>query len=144
VNGGAVEAFSDISEPIFMAVARIIANGILTGTYPAGSQVPSTTELAAFFKINPITAGRALSELTDRGVLEKRRGIGTFATTDAVAILRAERIQELNSTLIDPLIQDSRLLGISLEDLIATIRERDAIVQTNPTAIVTQERNHHD
>ncbi|MCI1218545.1 GntR family transcriptional regulator [Bifidobacterium crudilactis] len=139
-----MEAFAESSEPIFIAVSRIIANGILNGTYPVGSQVPSTTELAAFFKINPITAGRALTELTERGILEKRRGVGTFVTQQADELLRGERIEELNKMLIDPLLQDSRLLGISLEELIATIRERDAIVRSEHTAILTHERKSND
>lgn len=130
---------TESSEPIFLAVARIISNGILTGTYRAGTQVPSTTELAAFFSINPITAGRALNGLTEKGILTKRRGVGTFVTPDAIELLRAERIAELTTALIDPLIRDSRLLGISLDDLIATIRQRDAVVRSDTTTVITQE-----
>lgn len=132
------------SEPIFLAVARIIANGILTGEYPTGTKVPSTTELAAFFTINPITAGRALSELTDKGILEKKRGVGTFVTTDAVELLRTARIAELTSSLIDPLLQESRLLGIPIDDVIATLHERDAAAQPDTETIITQKRGDND
>lgn len=118
--------FSQSSEPIFLAVARFIANGILGGAYPAGSKVPSTTELSEFFKINPITAGRALTELAERGVLEKRRGIGTFVTTDATELLRRERIESLSTAYIDPLIEEIQLLDITIDDIVATIRRRDA------------------
>lgn len=116
---------SKSSEPIFAAVARIIANGILTGTYPAGSKVPSTTELSTFFTINPITAGRALTLLTDRGILEKRRGIGTFVTPDAADRLRKERIEEFTASYIDPLIDEARVLSIPIDDIAERITARN-------------------
>ena len=127
------------SEPIFLALARFVSNGILTGAYPAGTQVPSTTELAAFFKVNPITAGRALTELTDKGVLEKRRGIGTFVTKDAVDLLRREHITNLARSYIDPLVEETHMLSIPVDDLIMTIRERYAAFQTENQTI-----NYHD
>lgn len=130
--------FSQSSEPIFLVVARFIANGILSGAYPAGSKVPSTTELSGFFKINPITAGRALNELAERGVLEKHRGIGTFVTADAVELLRRERIEGLSAAYVDPLIEEIRLLDIPIDDIVATIRQRDADMRSNknPAAVI--------
>ncbi|MFT8705114.1 GntR family transcriptional regulator [Bifidobacterium aquikefiricola] len=116
---------SSSSEPIFLALARIISNAILAGTYKPGSQVPSTNELATFFKINPITAGRALTVLTEQGILSKRRGVGTFVTQDAVALLRASRIDEFTRTFIDPLLAEAKLLGISDREIAQKIAERN-------------------
>lgn len=130
---------SQSPEPIFVALARIIANGILTGIYPPGGQVPSTTELAAFFKINPITAGRALTQLTDKGVLEKRRGIGTFVTQNAVESLKAERLEELDGAYIDPLIEEAGILGIPISGVIERIKARSAEASKHTaTDIITE------
>ncbi len=65
----------DDSKPLFIAVAEQIEDGILDGTYPEDSAVPSTNELAAFLRINPATAGKkGLNRLVDGGILVKRRG----------------------------------------------------------------------
>ena len=43
-------------KPIFLQLAEQLEDGILSGAYPEGSQVPSITEYAATYKINPATA----------------------------------------------------------------------------------------
>lgn len=128
------------SGPIFQTVSKIISDGILTGIYPSGSQVPSTTELAAFYRINHITAGRALTQLTEKGILEKRRGIGTFVTAEAVEILRAERLNDLISTHIDPLIEEAAILNIPLSRIIEKITSRAAETRGQETGTIRTEK----
>ena len=59
----------DDGKPIFLQIAESIADGVLAGSYPEGTQVPSTNELAAFHRINPATVGKGLGLLVDRGIL---------------------------------------------------------------------------
>lgn len=112
---------TDSGRPIFWDLADRIAGDVLSGAYPPGTQVPSTTELSAFYRINPATAGKALNRLVDAGVLEKRRGLGMFVTHDGPEQLREARRREFATEYIAPLLAEAQRLGITpseLQDLI--------------------------
>lgn len=107
----------DDSKPIFLQIAELIENGIVDGTMPEESQVPSTNEFAAFHRINPATAAKGVNVLVDSGILYKRRGIGMFVATGARAQLIGRRTEELFEQYVRPLTVEARKLGISAEQL---------------------------
>ncbi|MDO5663226.1 MAG: GntR family transcriptional regulator [Brachybacterium sp.] len=114
---------TDGGRPIFLELADRIAEDILGGIYPPGTQVPSTTELSAFYRINPATAGKALNRLVDAGILTKRRGLGTFVTEQGPECLREERRQQFAEDYLTPMLQEARRLEITRSDLLALLRE---------------------
>jgi GntR family transcriptional regulator len=81
----------DEGTPLFAQVAERLAEEIADGTLAEGERVPSTNELAAFYRINPATAAKGIGLLTDDGLLEKRRGIGMFVAPGARKRLLGER-----------------------------------------------------
>lgn len=66
--------------PIYRSVAEQIATRIETGVWPTGTVVPAEVALAQEFRVSVGTIRRALSELTTRGVLVRRRKTGTVVT----------------------------------------------------------------
>ncbi|WP_369960707.1 hypothetical protein [Leifsonia sp. EB34] len=48
-------------------------NDIIEGVYPPETQVPSTNEFAAFYRINPATVGRGVNLLADEALAAVRR-----------------------------------------------------------------------
>lgn len=114
----------DDGRPLFLQIAETIEESILDGTLPEESQAPSTNELAAFYRINPATAAKGVTVLTDKGILLKRRGIGMFVAAGARALLLAERRTAFARRYIDPLIAEARTLGLDTDDLAALLRER--------------------
>lgn len=114
----------DDTRPIFLQLADRIADEILRGVYAEEEQVPSTNELAAHLRINPATAGKALTVLVDRGVLYKRRGIGMFVSPGARAALAGERQVAFVADFIDPLLAEAAQLGLSSDDIIRLITEK--------------------
>lgn len=112
----------DDTRPIFLQLAERIADDILRGTYPEGTQVPSTNELAAFMRINPATAGKALNLLVDQLVLEKHRGIGMFVAEGAKARISEERRQRFAHDFIHPLLAEATALGLDRAELIRLIK----------------------
>ena len=72
--------FSD-GRPIFLQIAEMIENDIVAGNLGEESQVPSTNEFAAMYRINPATAAKGINLLVEDGILHKRRGIGMGETT---------------------------------------------------------------
>lgn len=111
----------DDSRPIFLQLADRIADDILRGVYPEDAQVPSTNELAAYLRINPATAGKALTTLVDREILVKRRGIGMFVAPGAGERLADERREGFIEHFIRPLLGEARTLGLATSDLIRLI-----------------------
>lgn len=106
---------------IYQQIARLIEDGILRGEYPEGGQVPSTTELARVFSINPATAGKGVNQLVDEGLLYKRRGIGMFVAEGAQQALRRKRQDEFARERLAALVREARSLGLSKTQLIEQI-----------------------
>lgn len=113
----------DDNSPIFMQIAQTIRNEILRGVYEEGDQVPSTNEFAAFYKINPATAGKGINLLVDEGVLYKRRGIGMFVADGAHQQLKKQRRINFQHTHLRDFIREARTLDIPLSELTDLISE---------------------
>ena len=113
----------DEGRPIFLQLAEAIEEGILDGTYAEETQIPSTTEFAAFHRINPATALKGITRLVDAGVLYKKRGIGMFVADGARAALIAARRATFHDDFIGPPRAEARALGISDDELAEMIRK---------------------
>ena len=112
----------DEGTPLFVQVAERLAGEIADGGLAEGERVPSTNELAAFYRINPATAAKGINVLADDGLLEKRRGIGMFVATGARQRLLARRRAEFAVRYVDPLLTEAARLGIDTDELFALIR----------------------
>ena len=113
----------DEGAPIFVQIAERLAEEIADGGLGEGERVPSTNELAAFYRINPATAAKGINMLTDNGLVEKRRGIGMFVAVGARAQLLAERRKRFAERYVEPLVSEASRLGIDANELVSLIRE---------------------
>jgi GntR family transcriptional regulator len=113
----------DEGTPLFVQVADRLAGEIADGGLAEGERVPSTNELAAFYRINPATAAKGINVLGDDGLLEKRRGIGMFVASGARQRLLARRRAEFAQRYVEPLLTEAARLGIGTDELFALIKE---------------------
>ena len=74
------------SQPIYTQIINHIKMGILSGTYPAGSRLPSVRDLAAEAAVNPNTMQKALAELERDGLVYSQRTAGRYITEDLMMI----------------------------------------------------------
>ena len=109
--------------PLFVQIAERLADEIADGGLAEGERVPSTNELAAYYRINPATAAKGIGMLTDERLVEKRRGIGMFVAAGARARLLAERRKRFAERYVEPLLAEASRLGIGADELAAMIRE---------------------
>ncbi|GGO65842.1 GntR family transcriptional regulator [Nonomuraea cavernae] len=116
----------DDRSPIYRQIAERIKADILSETLKGDEQVMSTTQYAAFYRINPATAAKAFQHLVDEGVLYKKRGIGMFVSPDARDALRTERRRSFFTDVVDPMVAEARTIGIPLDDVIRRIEELKA------------------
>lgn len=84
----------DRESPIYQQIIMHFEGRIFDGSLPAGSKIPSTTELARGFNVSAETVQTALKRLMERGLVDRRRGAGTFVRkgvhTRTVAIVFGE------------------------------------------------------
>lgn len=65
---------------LYVQVRETLRDQIKTGVIEPGQKLPSEDELAAQFGVSRMTVRQGISDLTDEGMLYRRRGIGTFVT----------------------------------------------------------------
>ena len=76
---------------IELGVKRLVAGGALA----PGAAVPSMRDLAQELGVNPMTVSKAYQRLADAGVVETRRGEGTFVAARPASRGRTERNRDL-------------------------------------------------
>lgn len=117
-------ALVEEGRPLFLQIAEQVEAEVLDGSLAEDERAPSTTQLAAFHRINPATAAKGVNLLVERGILVKRRGLGMFVADGAREILLAERRREFAESYINPMIDEARAVGLPTETLIEMIRAR--------------------
>jgi GntR family transcriptional regulator len=65
-------------DPLYVQVERHLEDLLLQARYKAGDRIPPETELVAALGVSRVTVRAALARLVERGLLERRRGSGTF------------------------------------------------------------------
>src|ERR1700753_4097106 len=63
---------------LYATIEETIAAEIAQGEYRPGDQLPTEDALLERFQVSRITVRRAIQNLVSRGLLEIRRGLGTF------------------------------------------------------------------
>src|SRR5690242_3714321 len=84
-------------QPIYRQLRDRVVHMILEGVLKEGDPLPSVRNVAAEYRVNPLTVLKAYQELVDEELVEKRRGLGMFVKTGARNLLaKAERQKFLN------------------------------------------------
>jgi GntR family transcriptional regulator len=110
--------------PIYDQIADQIRFRIVAGQLKAGDELPTIRGLAQSLRVNPNTVARAYRELEQQGLVEKRRTTGTFVAELTQRHGIAQRRRML-APQIDKLLIQSRQLGLSLDDVISQIQQRN-------------------
>jgi GntR family transcriptional regulator len=71
--------------PLYGKVEEVLASEIARGDLQPGDRLPSEDELLTRFSVSRITIRRAIQNLIQRGVLEIRRGLGTFVLSPKIS-----------------------------------------------------------
>src|SRR5438477_3268569 len=97
--------------PLYAQLERSIRFAIATGKLRIGARLPTVRQLAVDLRINANTVAKVYGELERAGVLETRRGVGTFVrATAAEAATLPERERQLTA-LADRFLAEAAALG---------------------------------
>ncbi len=104
--------------PLYAQLERAIRLGISIGRLPPDTQLPTVRQLAVDLCINANTVAKVYRDLERSGILETRRGIGTFIKAPASkAMAKAER-DGLLMVLADRFLAEAAALGFSADQLL--------------------------
>lgn len=110
-------------KPVFLQIVEMIEDDILSGTYGVDDLIISTPQISKLLSVNPTTAQRAISVLTDRGILYKKRGVGMAVTKEAKTMILSEQKEEFFKHIIPTFIRKAKKIGIDDTELLQIIKE---------------------
>ncbi|WP_100399253.1 GntR family transcriptional regulator [Bacillus sp. FJAT-44742] len=111
----------DTSKPIYRQLANRLYWKILRKELSAGDKLPSVRDTAVEFGLNPNTVSRTYSEMERDGVVETKRGQGTFVTQSEEAL--TELRERLKDTQIRQFVKEMEAMGFEAEDMINGIQK---------------------
>lgn len=108
--------------PIYAQLERALRAGIATGRLEPGEQLPTVRQLAVELRVNANTVARVYAELERGGVIETRRGVGSFiSATPAQARPPREHDRRLRA-FATRVLADADTAGFALDDVMAALR----------------------
>jgi len=106
------------NQPIYRQLRDRVVAMILDGVLKEGDPLPSVRNVAAEYRVNPLTVLKGYQQLVDEGLVETRRGLGMFINNSARSqLLQGERQKFLGEEW--PRIQATiQRLGLKAEELL--------------------------
>jgi GntR family transcriptional regulator len=114
------------SQPIYRQLRDRVVAMILDGVLKEGDPLPSVRNVAAEYRVNPLTVLKGYQQLVDEGLVESRRGRGMFINAGArTLLLQSERQKFLDEEW--PVIHATiQRLGLTAEELLDAARSQTA------------------
>ncbi|PAF00361.1 GntR family transcriptional regulator [Bacillus velezensis] len=109
------------SKPIYLQIADLVYYRLIRSELSPGDKLPSVREMAVQMKVNPNTIQRTYSEMERLGIVETRRGQGTFIAERSD--LKAELKDRLTKDVFKRFIQEMAELGLSPEEMLDGIKQ---------------------
>ena len=110
--------------PLYAQLTRAIQFAIATGRLRIGEQLPTVRQLAVELRVNANTVAKVYAELERSGVLETRRGVGTFVSARHFAASHREEHEKHLAELVDRFLEETGAMGFSLDDVLDQLQRR--------------------
>ncbi|WP_042159734.1 GntR family transcriptional regulator [Paenibacillus gorillae] len=111
----------DNNQPIYLQIMNHMKRQIIAGKLKPGDKIDSVRELAAELQINPNTIQRTFQELEREGIVETKRGLGRYVTSEESTIMSIKK--EMAGDLLDRFVIGMKELGFESKDIITIVSE---------------------
>ena len=112
------------SQPIYRQLRDRVVAMILEGVLNEGDPLPSVRNVAAEYRVNPLTVLKGYQELVDEQFVESKRGLGMFVKTGARNLLLNGERQNFLAEEWPRVYATIQRLGLKPEELLATANRR--------------------
>ena len=106
------------SQPIYRQLRDRVVAMILDGVLKEGDPLPSVRNVAAEYRVNPLTVLKGYQELVDELLVEKRRGLGMFVKDGARKLLLQGERQKFLTEEWPRVSATMQRLGLTAEELL--------------------------
>ena len=110
--------FND-SQPIYRQLRDRVVHMILEGALKEGDSLPSVRNVAADFRVNPLTVLKGYQQLVDEQLVEKRRGLGMYVVEGARKLLLKGERQKFLEDEWPKIFATIQRLGLTPDELLA-------------------------
>jgi DNA-binding transcriptional regulator YhcF (GntR family) len=112
------------NQPIYRQLRDRVVASILDGLLKEGDPLPSVRNVAAEYRVNPITVLKGYQQLVDEQLVEKRRGLGMFIKPGARDLLLQGERQKFLEEQWPRVVATIQRLGLTLEELLDAAANR--------------------
>jgi GntR family transcriptional regulator len=117
-------------QPIYRQIRDRVVAMILDGLLKEGDPLPSVRNIAAEYRVNPLTVLKSYQQLVDEQLVEKRRGLGMFINAGARDLLLQGERQKFLGEEWPRIHATIQRLGLKRKDLDAAVLARAADRET--------------
>jgi GntR family transcriptional regulator len=110
------------STPIYAQLERGVRAAIATGRLKAGDQLPTVRQLAVELRVNANTVARVYAELERSGVIETKRGVGSFIAASPSRAHPPRDHERRVRAFVTRVLADAAAHGLSVDDVVAGLR----------------------
>ena len=105
------------TKAIYLQIADYVCEQIMMKRWEQGERILSVRELGVNLEVNPNTVLRGYDLLQNKGIIMNKRGIGYFASEDAVERIKVYKKQEFIEEDLPALLKMMQMLDINFNEL---------------------------
>jgi GntR family transcriptional regulator len=121
---------------IWQQIVNQVTRQVISGNLEPGDRLPTVRELAADLRINPNTAARAYQDLERDGIVETRRGAGTYVC-DVIRDKSPDELFHIIEQRLDEVIVEAQHFNLTRDELLELFSKRVEVLARKRTPVTT-------